>query len=78
MSSAPSHGEHSRIVGDRKPSLQRSVSRPDIVRRERGQSLDTDRASATLIRSREWSRLVLAVRIRWLLRKKLLGPAMFI
>src|ERR1035437_59571 len=30
MSSASSHGEHSRIVGDRKPSLQRSVSRPDI------------------------------------------------
>lgn len=34
-----------------------SVSRPDNVRRaERSQSLDTDRASATLTPSREWSR----------------------
>src|SRR5450631_4128902 len=45
---------------------------------ERSQSLDTDRASATLTPSREWSRLVLFVCIWWLLRQNLLSPAMFL
>ena len=45
---------------------------------KRSQSLDTDRASATLTPSREWSRLVLFVCIWWWLRQNLLSPAMFL
>ena len=60
-----------------KAEALRSVSRPDNVRRERSQSLDTDRASATLMPSREWLRLVLVYIWGWL-RQNLLSPAMFL